>query len=54
MFGSNAPDPSNSRDWSKQDEAPHRAVTESRADDDSTNNSVDAVPGCNWLPGSRN
>lgn len=48
------PNPNNSRDWRKQDEAPHRAVTESRADKDNVKSSVDAVPGCSWRPGSRN
>jgi hypothetical protein len=47
------PNLNNDRDWTKRDEAPHRAVREERAPADSVENSVDAVPGCNWLlPGS--
>ena len=48
----------NTRDWDKKDESNDRAVTEapvsSEHQKDFGDQTVDAVPGCWWRPGSRN
>jgi hypothetical protein len=46
----------NTRDWDKQDEVNDRIVNEVAVPQETIdrNNTVDAVPGCRWRPGSRN
>lgn len=46
----------NTRDWEERDGYNDRGVTEVAVPEETMqrNNTVDAVPGCWWRPGSRN